>query len=305
MDKNSIVTIVQSVLERSPYFYYVFRHARQLGFRIGEHSLLMDLEFDSGKVNFSFLEPLAKAQPQLWVEVEEHALLSLESDHNRILLRIETSERGQVLHPAVERLLLKCFEPTSNRSGTISDREDLIYAALFDFVEPQTLWRSTNGQLAGLRFPEGAEGLDAYVSSGFSNPDTGAPSLVVEGIKLVGFGYEVAVLAAPQDRMIGRELVGWIRYVHETGNHILRGNWLEYEEGVIPGTGLAGFLVVSPSSFPELFPLIDGFCCWHLLLGVTKPELQVAKQAGVETVVSLLLSKGYGDCTAAQRRSVV
>jgi hypothetical protein len=99
--------------------------------------------------------------------------------------------------------------------------------------------------------------------------------------------------------------VDWTDYVCRTKEHILRLNWLEYQEPRIPNTTLSGFIVVPPLTIPEHFPVNGGSAVWNLLLGVTAEELAVAKKDGALAVAKKLADAGFVDWTPAERPSTV
>jgi hypothetical protein len=121
---------------------------------------------------------------------------------------------------------------------------------------------------------------------------------------LPGFGYELIILCQGEVPVLCRELVGWAQYVLNHRQHIVRGNWLEYEEGIIPQTDLGGFLIVAPATFPASFPLSGGRAEWNLLLGVTPAESSEAKRSGVVPVAQKLFEHGYRDWSPPRRAPV-
>jgi hypothetical protein len=302
-DDGRVVTSLQAMLDRSPYFYYVFRHVTRAGFRIGGRVFFLDMDFRSGRVRMSLAESSAAAEPEFWVEMDRRSLLEA-SATSPVRATVSRSTRGKDLPGALDEILARCLD--GSRAGpAAADREALVFGPLFGFPAPETLWRSPDGAVRVLLYREGLEGLTACVTSGFTNPEVGKPAFPSKDHRLLGFGYELVVLCRGDVPVLWRELEGWARYVLETGNHVLRGNWLEYREGLIPNTDLGGFVVVAPATFPDSFPLAGGLGQWNLLLGVTPAELREAKQLGVVPVAQRLFESGCRDWSPPRRDSVL
>ncbi len=305
MDRDAVVRALQVILPRSPHFPYLFRRVTQFGISFGREGLLVNLDFASQRIDFEHVPDPRQAQPPLWVEVRERDLLAFAGALTPIPnLKVVTPGSPTPPPPPLERLLLRVFTPPGTPSP-VSDREDLIDATLFGFREPKVLWRAEELPVQVLFYPEAVDGLHAYVTSGFSNPELGPAAVSGDGLPASGFGYELILLDEQPVSLLAGQFVAWTRYVCRTREHILRGNWLEYEEGGLPGTVLAGFLIVPPLSIPPSFPVGVGLGLWNLLLGATREELDLAKKTRVTDVAQKLLEAGYRDFTPIQRPSVV
>jgi len=294
------VGALQQILDGSSYFPYLIRNVRHVGFKIGGHALLMDIDFGSGRVKISRHEAAGSQEPEVWVTVEERSLLEADVKAPRLSVRqLWTPQRAEP-HPALEQILARCFD-VGLHGPARSDREDLVFGALFGFTTPEVLWQHSTSGVRVLLYRAGIEGLDACVTSGFTDPEIGTTEFPEP---LLGFGYELVMLCQRDEPVLWKEFQGWARYVLETGNHVLRGNWLEYQEGRIPGTDLGGFLVVAPATFPARFPLAGGYGQFNLLLGATPTELEAAKRSSVVPVAQQLFEKGYQDWSTSRRDSV-
>lgn len=307
MNRDYVIRAIQTILQSSEYFDYVYRNFSQIGFKIGNEAIIMNLDYESSKIDFRYLSSFEGSAPQLWIIVQEQSLLDFAFQQQTIEnLKLQNPGTSQPpINPALERIVLRCFENHNKIQHSKLDREELIYASLFSFTEPQIIWQQEELDVKVLKYANSLNGLDVYVTSGFSNPENGNSPSPMEEDNLIGFGYELILLSPPNTSILGQQLTGWAQYVINTGSHILRDNLLEYEEGIIPGTDLSGFLIVAPNSFPDYFPLFGGICYWNLLLGVTKEELDMAKNIGVESVVEHLFDSGYGNHTPIQRKSVI
>ncbi|HLO88309.1 MAG TPA: suppressor of fused domain protein [Nostocaceae cyanobacterium] len=309
MNKEAVFAAIQQIFQTSPYFDFVFPHLSQLGLKIADEAILINLDYQNSNINVSYFSTWQNLYPQLWIYIQEKALLEFAFQQIKIeTLILENPGTSQPpIHPALERLILKCFEVPTIYNSSITDREDLIYAALFSFREGEIIWQHSELDIKVLKYHHALNGLDVYVTSGFSNPEFGNTSNITEEYNLIGFGYELILLSPPDTSILGEHLVGWTKYIINTGNHLLREDWLEYAEEIISGTNLSGFIITSPQSFPEQFPLFDGICFWHLLLGVTPPELNMIKTTNgeyIELIVEHLLNNGYCDYTPIDRESV-
>ncbi|HLP90636.1 MAG TPA: suppressor of fused domain protein [Nostocaceae cyanobacterium] len=310
MNREAVITAIQHILESSPYFEFIFPHLSQLGIKIENEVILLNFDYFHLKINFSYFPITTNLHPQLWIHISEKALLDFAFQQIGIehLVLENPGTSKPPIHPALERLVLKCFFNPSIVNSNITDREELIYAALFSFQPAQIIWQHSKFDIKVLKYAQAFNDLDVYVTSGLSNPEMGDCPIFTDEFKLIGWGYELILLSPPDTLILGEQLVGWTKYIINTGNHILREDWLEYEEKTIPQTKLSGFIITSPLSFPEQFPLLDGTCFWHLLLGVTQPELNMIKNSNgeyIEYFLKQLINVGYCDYTTIDRKSVI
>jgi hypothetical protein len=120
--------------------------------------------------------------------------------------------------------------------------------------------------------------LRRYVSEG-----TGQVLIASVGLSLWGAqnlpdrdnACELLVHAGTPDEeeALTTELAEWVAYSIGRRAPILQGEWLENDEGAIPGTGFSGFIVQKPGFLPDGFPVLGGWATWNLLNGATAEEL--------------------------------
>ena len=196
---------------------------------------------------------------------------------------VRTGPMGQVVHPRVEQILIRCFQVPP---FPIDDREELIYPALFDFSPPQIVWQSQRNPLRVLHYGNPSRDASFCVSSGLSDPWVWQRAEIYDE-RVSGAGYEL-VIKTSDPAVIG-EFSSWVEYIEQSGAHILPGNWLEYKEGkLIPGTNVAGFLVVRPTTFLAHFPVGALTAHWHSLIPVSSTQLDLAKRTDVFQVANLV-----------------
>ncbi len=187
VDDGRVATSLQAMLNRSPYFYYVFRHVTQAGFRIGRRVFMLDMDFPSGQVRLSLADSSSDADPEFWLDVDEKALLDAHAT-SPVRATVSRSTRGRHLPKALDEILARCLD--GSRTGpAAADREVLVFGPLFDFQEPETLWRSPRGDVRVLLYRQGLQGLTACVTSGFTDPEAGKPASPSKEESLLGFGY--------------------------------------------------------------------------------------------------------------------
>lgn len=304
MNRDAVVAALQQIIQGSPFFPILFPVVRQFGLSLGRDGMLVNLDHASDNVDFEYTADVTQDKPPIWIEVKERDLLRY-AEEGAAIPNLKMRTDASVLPPPVERLLMKLFTPPSAKMP-VSDREDLIYAALFGFKEPVGLAQIEDPPVIALAYPEAVGGLHAFVSSGLSNPDLGPPAFEYEDTTLSGFGYELVMLAEDLEGPLREQFVNWVRYVCRTKEHIVRGNWLEYEEGLLPGTTIGGYLIVPPTKFPEEFPLGEGRSAWwNLLLPATPQEIAQAKKVGVLDVAQLIFEAGFEDYSPLNRPSTV
>jgi hypothetical protein len=278
------------------------RHARQVGFKLDGQVILMNISFETGDVRFSVGHE--EADPELWVTAKADDLLKTDPERPRVPVQVTRPRDSGVPEAVLLETVRRCFGSRSAES-VWTDREELVYGSLFDFRTPEVLWQAPDRRVRVLLYRDVLEGHDACVTSGLTDPDMGGAVVSQPGQALLGFGYELVMLCRRDEPSLWREFVGWARYVVENNAHILRGNWLEYDQDRIPETDLGGFLVVAPATFPDSFPLVEGWGQWNLLLGATPPELNEAKESGVVAVAQRLFESGYQDWSTSRRASVM
>jgi hypothetical protein len=243
----------------------------------------MDVDSASGDVAVTVAEDGRPSSPGFHVDIDlarVREAVTAQRSLQEVVVR--TGPSGTNLHPRIERLLLRCFDVPPY---PLDDRDELIYPALFGFDESLTLWRSARSMLRVVRFQRASTALaNPCVSTGLSEPWVWQPAEIYK-CPVAGAGYELVVLNA--DQLLASEFSAWVRYVEESHAHILPGNWLEYDKGQsIPGTNVAGFLVVRPERVPESFPVGDSVAYWHELIPVGASALQKAKATDVFQVAA-------------------
>jgi len=301
---DKVVESIQKIFNRSNYFEYVFRNMHSIGFRFESFAILLELEYELDKIKFIYFENISSLKPELWIVVEQNALHEFADQQTPIkTIEIETSSSGQLVHPLLERLIIRCFQSTNDYH--ISDREELIYPALFSFIEPVIVYSHKKPPINVLLYKNGYNTKDVIITAGFSNPEIGTSPIENHNEKkLSGYGYELIALSEGDDCIVN-ELINWVKYIINTKKHLFIGNWLEYEEGKIPKTDLSGFLIVNPCTLPEYFPVADGIAYLYIFLGVTESELKYAKNNDVFEVAQKLFQSGYHDFVPVRRKSVI
>lgn len=281
---------LSEILSRSDYTYFLARHVQQVGVRVGTATFLFRLDAESGDVALRVCDKPDQAKPDFWVECELRDVqkaaqreVSVES------LSISTGSAGQVLHPRVETILLRCFQVPPY---PLEDREELVYGSLFGFDTPEVLWQTSRNLVRTLRYPANAPGSSYCVSSGLSQPGIMPPAEIYEE-GIAGAGYELVLRSA--DPALVEQFSSWVQYVVRTQSHLLPGNWLEYPDGqLVPGTDIAGFLVVEPMSFKPEFPVGPSMAFWHQLVPATATQLKRAKRTDVFQVAERIEQESGG-----------
>lgn len=304
MNRDAVVHALQEILQGSPYFPFLYRNATQFGVSLGRDGILVNMDFAQDNIDFEYVADVTQAKPPLWIECKERDLLAYAQQGTFIPdLKMRTDEA--VLHPSLERLLMRVFTPPSAKLP-VNEREDMIYRSLFGFKDPLELAETANPQVMVLAYPAAIEGLHAYVSSGLSNPELGPPAFTFRDVPLSGFGYELVMLSEELDGELKNQFINWVSYVCRTKEHIVRGNWLEYQEGLLPGTSIGGYLIVPPTQFRPKFPMGEDRMAWfNLLLPATPQEIAAAKQSGVLDVAQKIFEAGFQDYSPLNRPSTV
>ncbi|WP_025680351.1 suppressor of fused domain protein [Paenibacillus massiliensis] len=315
------VEAIETILERSPYFESLCKYVASIGFMFQKGCELVILagkndaplanilglsSSNVGIVDIESLNSFEEVTPELCVKVNEEEITKLAEQAIPLSkLSISTSE-GQVLPPQVENIIKRILMPPTDAGFPLADRIELIYGSLFGFIEPKLVWRSEQSDLLVLKYEAAFEGLDVYITSGFTNPELSGSQLELENGSTSGYGYELLVMAESTDTTLIRELISWTKFVEETKIHIFQGQYLEYQEGKIPGTDLGGFIVVPPIDLPEIIPVVSGYGMLNLLIGVTLKELEIAKKEDdIYIVADKLFEAGYVNYSPLNRDSVL
>jgi hypothetical protein len=273
--------LLAQLLSHSPYTYFLSRHVDRVGVRVDGVTMLVALDAQSGEVSLQVCDD--HVRPVFWVACSFSSLKSaVDQGHGVNDLTIRTGPMGQVVHPRVEQILLRCFQASP---FPIDDREELIYPALFGFSPPRIVWQSQRNLLRVLHYVA-SNGVSFCVSSGLSEPWAWQPAEIYDE-KVSGAGYELVVKTS--ESAVIDEFSSWVQYIEQSGAHLLPGNWLEYKEGKkIPGTNIAGFLVVRPTTFIDHFPVGELTAHWHSLVPASPTQLDLAKRTDVFQVARLV-----------------
>lgn len=303
---NDRVSALQNIFNKSPYFEYLIRNAAKIGFKFENGCVLLTINHRKGTINLNNSPSCEGIEPELWVGIDEKELMELVANERPLSkLTITTSGLGQALHPIVETIIQRIFTPPQNLGYPLSDRVELVYGGLFGFQEPELIWQSPKNDLVVLKYGKGFESLDVYVTSGFTNPNIGKSKVNLEEGKTSGYGYELIIFAAYNDAILVKEFVDWVKYIDDTGNHIYQGQYLEYHEGMIPGTNLAGFIILGPLEFPDVIPVADGFGTFNMLIGITQEELEAAKNEDIYVIADRLFENDYINYSPVNRGSLL
>lgn len=161
-------------------------------------------------------------------------------------------------------------------------------------------------QLEVLKYKNAFNELDVYITSGFTNTSNPPSPIKIDNCKPSGYGYELMVFSEPGDVIFGKELVAWAQYIDTTKNHIFQGQWLAYKEDLIPGTSLAGFIILNPLEFPNKIPVGDGYGLLNMFMGVTKKEIALArKKDDIYVIAKKIFKSNYVNYSPINRNSVV
>lgn len=278
-----LIERLQRVFEASGYFDLAFPLLESIGVRAGGAGVLVELDAADDAVRFLPLTAASSGGPELWVDLSDGGA--------------KVAAGGREVHPAVVGAIERVFAG----GGDASDRERIVFPCLFGFEAPEVLYVNPRHGVRCLKYAKADERWAALVTSGFSDPERGEAAFEVEGIELSGSGYELLLLTPDGNAEIERQFVDWTAYACRPRFNVVRDEYLEYEESVVPGTDLAGFIVVAPSEYPGVFPVGEKLALFNLLVGVTGEELERAKTDGVEAVGDALLAAGVGDVTVPKR----
>src|SRR5262249_48769425 len=135
MNRDAVVQALQAVFEKSPYFPFLLNCVPQFGVNVGRDGVLVHMDAAQQSVDFEYLEDTKKAQPPLWMKAREEDLVA-HGGGGAAIPNLTVYPGAQELSPTVERLLMAVFMPPTVKRP-VSDREDLVYASLFGFEEPQ------------------------------------------------------------------------------------------------------------------------------------------------------------------------
>ncbi|NEW09786.1 suppressor of fused domain protein [Paenibacillus sp. SYP-B3998] len=315
--------VLESVLEKSPYFEYLCRYVSLIGFKFKDDYDIVSLTGNNETLQFANMLDLTSPKYgivdiQTVKLIDEKTLdLLIEIDESDLVLYAEkgipitkmsiSSSNGKVqILPQIEKIINRIFMPPKDGQFLVSDRIELIYGGLLGYNEPKIVWSSSKSDLIVLKYEKGYDGYDVFVSSGFTNPGIGKSLLAFNEGPASGYGYELMIFSKPDDTVLCRELINWVKYVDDTGKHIYPGQYLEYQEGAISGTDISGFIIVPPIDLPHLFPVGVGYGTFLLFIGVTAKELNVVKKEDdIYVIADLFFEKGYINYTPVQRDSVV
>ncbi|WPC42624.1 suppressor of fused domain protein [Clostridium sp. JS66] len=298
---------LKNIVNKSPYNEYLYRNANVIGFNI--RNSISDVLMRCGKdqIFYDNIDKNSDVEPELWIEMDADELVEFEKSNKKLnLLRIYTSKKGQVLHPAVETIIARIFMPPEGKKYPFTDLIQLVYGGLTGFQEPRVAWRSKKKDLYVIKYKKVFNDLDLYITCGLTSPNLAPSKLEIEEGKLSGYGYELLMFAKEDDMDLIKQFVAWVNYLDNTGNHIYQGQYLEYGDNyIIEGTNLSGFIILNPIGFPYTIPVTDGYARLNMFVGVTQKELEIAKQTDIYTVADKLFKAGYINYPPKIRESVV
>ncbi len=189
---SQVGDLLSQLFSRSPYTYFLGRHVSQVGLRVGAVAMLLNLNDQSDEVSLQAYVP-DRACPTFWGECNLAALeLAVKEGRSVSDVVIRTGPKGQVVHPRVEQILLRCFQVPP---FPINDREDLIYPALFCFSTPLNVRDSKTILLRVLQYSSPHTSFSA--SSGLSDPSAWQPAEIYDE-HVSGAGYEVVMKSSHQ-----------------------------------------------------------------------------------------------------------
>ncbi|MBI1424432.1 MAG: hypothetical protein GC149_13390 [Gammaproteobacteria bacterium] len=279
-DLQEVIFAIQG-LSANEYFPILWQHLQRFGFRFGEDNLVCDLT-KAGYATCHSVDTVSLEDADIWFELQENQLIDFWYQRRKTMdVKVITTNPPRV--PLnLQLLALRFFQQSFDKKYPLSDREELIYRALFAFKDPEVLWVSNEGVKA-LRYPEALKGYDVYVSSGFSNPSMKPAALQSEQYKIMGYGYELMLFAEPSAHFLRDIFKHNVQYICETKKHIMRDHWVRFDKTFPYHTqDLAGLVTVTPTWIPQYFPLQTGVVYWNLLVGVNETELGIAEKCGVE-----------------------
>jgi len=279
-DLQEVIFAIQG-LTSTEYYPMLWKNLQRFGFKFGEDYLICDLA-KAGYAKCRSVNTASLDEADLWFDLQENELIDFRYQRrDSMSVKVTTSSPSRV-PLSLQLLALRLFQKSFDKKYPITDREDLIYHALFSFKEPEVLWKSKGGVKA-LLYPEAHEGYDVYVSSGFSNPSMKPAALESDDFKIMGYGYELIMFAKPTATLMRDIFIYAVQSICETKHHIMRDHWVRFDKGFPYETGgLAGLVAVTPTWVPEYFPLQSGVVYWNLLVGVNEKELKIAEKKGVE-----------------------
>lgn len=228
-------------------------------------------------MRISAINAVDETNPDLVVQIAKSAVLSGSIAGQ---VSIQTGTTGKRTHPSFERVFLRCLD--DHREVGCQDIIDLFYSPLFDFGSAVTIWTSGPHNVSIYRFDWISRGCTAIASCGLHRHFPLHP-------------FELILLAPQTGAAIANELVGWVRYALEKNVAYRAGEWLEYDEGAIPETPFAGFLIVPSVLLPRELPAFRSTANLLLFLPVTSTELERAKETTTMEVAQNLFEDGVRD----------
>jgi hypothetical protein len=180
-------------------------------------------------------------------------------------------------HRAGHILLEKMLSKVLLRSAPYpaEDLEEVVFPAAFQDWVVGKEWNGPE-QIVIREYSSKSDDRVAVTSVGFSRWSVehhGSEQAACELLILTDQNSDI-------ERIAG-ELGGWLEHSVRLGERIQTGGWLEYEEGVLPGSDLAGFVVRAPEFLPSGFPVLSEWATWNVLVGVTPAEMRAIKIGGV------------------------
>ncbi len=297
-------TVVESLghaIKRSDYRALLARGVTALGFLADDEAVILRSDPETMRMKFEPCASIRDAKVQAWAVVDKRKLLALDE---RASLPIEMRPAGSTPVPTkLARLVQRTFQ-APGFEAPLTERRDLVYATMFG-DDVSVLLGSKSGTLEVLRYRNGLRGLDVAVTSGISNPER-APTEFFRNLdpRAMGAGYELIALCEPGDTRVSDQLGAMVRVSASRAEHLLPSEWVWLNGECLADSDIGGFLILAPTTFPEVFPVGNGLAHFTLLLPVTMAEVQYARRTRVLEVAKLLASHGIRDTGPLRRASV-
>lgn len=273
--------LLAKILERTEFPYFVLRLAPYVEIVVDEASLLLVWDVLEGEPLLAMKSPGDPVEVSVRVEMTRANLIKAIRTRGEVKgLVVEPGVPGKRLPNTIKCLAERCFAVPP---FDCTDRDELVYPALFGTTTRQQVWESPTGSIRVFCYPIAGEGKVHCVSSGLSNClmqyGTGSGKDPV--------GYELIAILDSIESV--QEFCSWVSYLVQGGSDILPDERLICRSGqTIPGTEYAGFLVTRPHTVLPCFPVGSRLASWHYLVPATQAELRAAEHEGTEKIVRSL-----------------
>jgi hypothetical protein len=260
-DVDTAVALIGPRLASSDYSELLAGLRPRIAFAVEQGALVADFQ-SQPRLKLEYIPGGTAEAADIWLEV------GIESGVLTRPLSI-SFRRFAREHVILEKLLSRCL--LGQRPYPPEDLSDIVFPASFWSWEQVREWTASEnihlreyGRKDDDRVLIVSLGLSLWCASHLRE-EQGCFELLV----LTRAVSDVSLLAT--------ELAGWLDYAIRRQTPISRNEWLEYSEGVLPGTKLAGFAVQAPDFLPNRFPVLDRWATWNLLVGLTPAQLTDVK----------------------------